>query len=82
MVQVSATPPEPGVATRAALSGPDRGPNDLPKPGDTIEDGTWPSYPPYTPKTTTQRVNEILRGYQEASCTHAAIGVLFTSFAG
>lgn len=74
VVQLSATPEPPSVVTRSVLTGPDRFHNELPKPGPTIEDGAWPSYPPYKPVNTTQRVNEILRGFQEASAVHAANG--------
>lgn len=86
VVQLSATPEPPTIAAatselptiaavaRAVLSGPDKCHKELPKPGPSIEDGAWPSFPPYKPVNTTQRVNEILRGFQEASAVHAANG--------
>lgn len=62
----------PGGTARAALFGPDKGPEELPTPGSTINDGSWPSFPPYKPETIVQQVNEKLRSYQEASALHTA----------
>lgn len=62
----------PGGTARAALFGPDKGPEELPTPGSTINDGSWPSYPPYKPDTIVQQVNEKLRSYQESSALHTA----------